>query len=147
MSAYLNVTVHNAFGPGVTSSASTMKGMLATKYFVYLYVDEDEPVELKAARQPYVVELAPGAHTIIITRKMIGKTGIVDITNKITGFGMGVALGGMTGGLLGGHLAGKAVDEDALKNAQVIEFHEGQTVSCDVKADLRGMPKIQWKGL
>ena len=36
------------------------------------------------------------------------------------------------------------VGEDGLKNAKVIEAHEGETFSCDVKADLRGMPKVTW---
>ena len=27
---------------------------------------------------------------------------------------------------------------------KVIEAHEEETFSCDVKADLRGMPKVTW---
>ena len=57
--------------------------------FFCLYIDDQEPQKLRAAKQPYVIP-------------------------------------------------------DGLKNAKVIEAHEGETFSCDVKADLRGMPKVTW---
>lgn len=142
MSAYLSVTVHNSYLP-TTSTASNIKDMLDSKYFIYLYVD-DEGVKLRANRQPHVIQVAPGAHTIKITRKPIGKTGIVDVVNMATGAVMGAALGGAAGAVLGGDLAGKVIGEDPLKNARVIEFHEGETIACDVKSDWLGKPKIQW---
>ena len=57
---------------------------------------------------------------------------------------MGAAIGGAAGAVLGGDLAGKVIGEDPLKNARVIEFHEGETIACDVKSDWLGKPKIQW---
>ena len=53
MSAYLSVTVHNAFGPGVSSTATGLKNMFETKYYVYLYIDQEEPVKLRAVRLPH----------------------------------------------------------------------------------------------
>ena len=70
----------------------------------------------------------------------MGKIGAGDVANAA----FGAALGGGLGAVLGGHLGKKAVGEDGLKNAKVIEAHEGETFSCDVKADLRGMPKVTW---
>ena len=145
MSAYLSITVHNAFGPGVSSSASGIRDMFETRYFVYLYVDQMDPVKLRAARQPYRIPVEPGAHTVIITRKPLGKKGFTDIANTVTGGVIGGAVFGGAGAALGAHLGEKMVKEDSLKNADVLEFHEGETISCDVKADFRGMPKIQWK--
>ena len=91
---------------------------------------------MRAAKQPYVIPIEAGAHTIAITRKPMGKIGAGDVANAA----FGAALGGGLGAVLGGHLDKKAVGEDGLKNAKVIEAHEGETFSCDVKADLRGMP-------
>lgn len=145
MSAYLCITVHNAYGPGVSSSVSGIRDMFETKYFVYLYVDEEEPVKLRAARQPYRIPVEPGAHTVIITRKPIGKTSLSDVVNTVTGGVIGGAVLGGMGAALGAHLGEKAVKEDSLKNAKVLEFHEGEIISCEVKADFRGMPKVQWK--
>ena len=78
------------------------------------------------------------------TRKPMGKIGATDVTNAAFGAVLGGVLGGGVGSALGGHLGKKAFGEDGLKNAKVIEAHEGETFSCDVKADLRGMPKITW---
>ena len=50
MSAYLSVTVHNSY-LAKPSTASNIKDMLDSKYFIYLYVD-DEGVKLRANRQP-----------------------------------------------------------------------------------------------
>lgn len=144
MSAYLSVMVHNAWGPGVASSTSGFRDAFETKYFVYLYVDDREPQKLRAAKQPYVIPIEAGAHTIAITRKPMGKIGATDVANAAFGAVLGGVLGGGVGSALGGHLGKKAFGEDGLKNAKVIEAHEGETFSCDVKADLRGMPKITW---
>ncbi|WP_147399076.1 MULTISPECIES: hypothetical protein [unclassified Blautia] len=95
---------------------------------------------MRAAKQPYVIPIEAGAHTIAITRKPMGKIGAGDVANAA----FGAALGGGLGAVLGGHLGKKAVGEDGLKNAKVIEAHEEETFSCDVKADLRGMPKVTW---
>ena len=95
---------------------------------------------MRAAKQPYVIPIEAGAHTIAITRKPMGKIGAGDVANAA----FGTALSGGLGAVLGGHLGKKAVGEDGLKNAKVIEAHEGETFSCDVKADLRGMPKVTW---
>jgi hypothetical protein len=114
------------------------------KYCVYVYVDEGKGIRLKAKHHPHMIEVAPGAHTVIITRKPIGKTGIVGVVNSLTGAAMGAAVGGGVGGLMGEHFASKLVGEDSLKNSCVIEFHENETHACDVKADWRGMPKVKW---
>lgn len=144
MSAYLSVMVHNAWGPGVASSVLGIKDSLETKYFIYLYIDDQEPQKLRAAKQPYVIPIEAGAHTVAITRKPMGKIGAGDVANAAFGAALGGALSGGLGAVLGGHLGKKAVGEDGLKNAKVIEAHEGETFSCDVKADLRGMPKVTW---
>lgn len=112
--------------------------------FFCLYIDDQEPQKLRAAKQPYVIPIEAGAHTIAITRKPMGKIGAGDVANAAFGAALGGALGGGLGAVLGGHLGKKAVGEDGLKNAKVIEAHEGETFSCDVKADLRGMPKVAW---
>ncbi|HJD32326.1 MAG TPA: hypothetical protein H9912_10355 [Candidatus Eisenbergiella stercorigallinarum] len=145
MSAYLSVTVHNAFGPGVSSTATGLKNMFETKYYVYLYIDQEEPVKLRAERQPHRIAVEPGAHTVIITRKPLGKTSLTDVVNTVTGGVIGGAVLGGVGAALGAHLGEKAVKEDGLKNANVLEFHEGEVIACEVKADFRGMPKVQWK--
>lgn len=144
MSAYLSIMVHNTYGPGMTSSVSSIKDLFETKYFVYLYLDNNQPIKLRAARQPHVIEVTPGAHRVIITRKQIGKTGFGEITNILGGAAVGAAIGGSVGSLLGSELGEKFVKEDYLKGAAIKEFHDGETISCDVKADFRGMPKIQW---
>ena len=117
MSAYLSVMVHNAWGPGVASSVSGIKDSLETKYFIYLYIDDQEPQKLRAAKQPYVIPIEAGAHTVAITRKPMGKIGAGDVANAAFGAALGGALSGGLGAVLGGHLGKKAVGEDGLKNA------------------------------
>ena len=46
---------------------------------------------MRAAKQPYVIPIEAGAHTIAITRKPMGKIGAGDVANAA----FGAVLGGM----------------------------------------------------
>ena len=82
--------------------------------FFCLYIDDQEPQKLRAAKQSYVIPIEAGAHTIAITRKPMGKIGAGDVANAA----FGAALGGGLGAVLGGHLDKKAVGEDGIKKMQ-----------------------------
>ena len=41
-------------------------------------------------------------------------------------------------------MAQRFITENHLDNARVLEFHENQTISCEVRPDWHGQPKITW---
>lgn len=145
MSAYLSVMVHNAYGPAATTVSLNLKDMFDTKYFVYLYVDGGEGIKLRAARQPHQIAIEPGAHTIVFSRKPLGKMDIQGMINSGFGAVLGGVLGGGAGAAAGAHMAGKFGKDDPLGNARVLEFREGQTIACEIKAAMSGSPKITWR--
>ncbi|WP_147326112.1 hypothetical protein [Blautia sp. AM23-13AC] len=62
---------------------------------------------MRAAKQPYVIPIEAGAHTIAITRRPMGKIGAGDVANAA----FGAALGGGLGAVLGGHLGKRQLEK------------------------------------
>ena len=118
---------------------------LDPNYFVRLYIDSTtEYTKLHASKKVYHIPVEPGAHTIIITRREIGKTTFSDVCNVAVGGVMGAALGSSGMAAMGTDFAQKFISENHLEGAKVLEFHEGQTISCEVRPDWHGQPKITW---
>ena len=140
MSAYLDVRVKwNCFGM-MSKAGVSMLESLDPNYFVRLYID----TKLHASKKVHHIPVEPGAHTIIITRREIGKTTFSDVCNVAVGGVMGAALGSSGMAAMGTDMAQKFISENHLEGAKVLEFHEGQTIACEVKPDMRGMPKVKW---
>ena len=124
MSAYLDIRVKNGLSFPNSSGLKVLE-QYDPIYFIRLYIDSDkEYTKLHASKTAHHIPVEPGAHLVIISRRLVGKTTLTDI-----GY---IALGGAIGGLAGG------------SNAKVLEFHEGQTISCEVRPDWHGQPKITW---
>lgn len=145
MSAYLDVRVKwNCFGM-MSKAGVSMLESLDPNYFVRLYIDSTtEYTKLHASKKVYHIPVEPGAHTIIITRREIGKTTFSDVCNVAVGGVMGAALGSSGMAAMGTDFAQKFISENHLEGAKVLEFHEGQTISCEVRPDWHGQPKITW---
>lgn len=145
MSAYLDVRVKwNCFGM-MNKAGVSMLESLDPNYFVRLYIDSTtEYTKLHASKKVHHIPVEPGAHTIIITRREIGKTTFSDVCNVAFGGVMGAALGSSGMAAMGTDMAQKFISENHLDHARVLEFHEGQTIACEVKPDMRGMPKVKW---
>ena len=121
----------------------TMLESLDPNYFVRLYIDSTtEYTKLHASKKVHHIPVEPGAHTIIITRREIGKTTFSDVCNVAVGGVMGAALGSSGMAAMGTDMAERFITENHLDNARVLEFHEGQTISCEVRPDWHGQPKI-----
>lgn len=145
MSAYLDVRVKwNCFGM-MSKAGVSMLESLDPNYFVRLYIDSTtEYTKLHASKKVHHIPVEPGAHTIIITRREIGKTTFSDVCNVAVGGVMGAALGSSGMAAMGTDMAQRFITENHLDNARVLEFHEGQTISCEVRPDWHGQPKITW---
>lgn len=143
MSAYLDVRVKwNCFGM-MNKAGVSMLESLDPNYFVRLYIDSTtEYTKLHASKKVHHIPVEPGAHTIIITRREIGKTTFSDVCNVAVGGVMGAALGSSGMAAMGTDMAERFITENHLDNARVLEFHEGQTISCEVRPDWHGQPKI-----
>lgn len=144
MSAYLDIRVKNGLSFPNSSGLKVLE-QYDPIYFIRLYIDSDkEYTKLHASKTAHHIPVEPGAHLVIISRRLVGKTTLTDI-----GY---IAFGGVLGGLAGGSgmgamsvdMAQRFITENHLDNARVLEFHEGQTIACEVKPDMRGMPKITW---
>ena len=114
-------------------------------YIIRLYIVSDkEYTKLHASKTAHHIPVEPGAHLVIISRRLVGKTTLTDI-----GY---IAFGGVLGGLAGGSgmgamsvdMAQRFITENHLDNARVLEFHEGQTISCEVRPVWDGQPKSTW---
>ena len=94
MSAYLDVRVKwNCFGM-MSKAGVSMLESLDPNYFVRLYIDSTtEYTKLHASKKVHHIPVEPGAHTIIITRREIGKTTFSDVCNVAVGGVLGAALG------------------------------------------------------
>lgn len=145
MSAYLDVKVKwSCFGM-MSKAGVSMLEMMDPNYFVRLYIDSTtEYTKLHAGSKVHHIPVEPGAHTVIITRREIGKTTFSDIANVAFGSVLGAATGSSGMAAMGTDMAQKFIAENHLEGARVLEFHEGQTIACEVKSDMRGMPKIKW---
>lgn len=144
MSAYLDIRVKNGLSFPNSSGLKVLE-QYDPIYFIRLYIDSDkEYTKLHASKTAHHIPVEPGAHLVIISRRLVGKTTLTDI-----GY---IAFGGVLGGLAGGSgmgamsvdMAQRFITENHLDNARVLEFHKGQTIACEVKPDMRGMPKVKW---
>ena len=144
MSAYLDIRVKNGLSFPNSSGLKVLE-QYDPIYFIRPYIDSDkEYTKLHASKTAHHSPVEPGAHLVIISRRLVGKTTLTDI-----GY---IALGGAIGGLVGGSgmgamsvdMAQRFITENHLDNARVLEFHEGQTISCEVRPDWHGQPKITW---
>lgn len=144
MSAYLDIRVKNGLSFPNSSGLKVLE-QYDPIYFIRLYIDSDkEYTKLHASKTAHHIPVEPGAHLVIISRRLVGKTTLTDI-----GY---IALGGAIGGLAGGSgmgamsvdMAQRFITENHLDNARVLEFHEGQTISYEVRPDWHGQPKITW---
>ena len=145
MSAYLDVRVKWSYFGAMNKAGISILEMMDPNYFVRLYIDSTtEYTKLHASKKVHHIPVEPGAHTIIITRREIGATTFSDVCNVAFGGVLGAALGSSGMAAMGTDLAQKFISENHLDNARVLEFHEGQTIACEVKPDMRGMPKVKW---
>lgn len=144
MSAYLDIRLKNGLSFPNSSGLKVLE-QYDPIYFIRLYIDSDkEYTKLHASKTVHHIPVEPGAHLVIISRRLVGKTTLTDI-----GY---IAFGGVLGGLAGGSgmgamsvdMAQRFITENHLDNARVLEFHEGQTISCEVRPDWHGQPKITW---
>lgn len=145
MSAYLDVRVKwNCFGM-MSKAGVSMLESLDPNYFVRLYIDgTTEYTKLHASKTVHHIPVEPGAHLVIISRRLVGKTTLTDI-GYLTLSGVIGGLGGGSGmAAMGTDMAQRFITENHLDNARVLEFHEGQTISCEVRPDWHGQPKITW---
>lgn len=145
MSAYLDIRVKWSYFGAMNKAGVSMLEMMDPNYFVRLYIDSTtEYTKLHASKKVHHIPVEPGAHTIIITRREIGKTTFSDVCNVAFGGVLGAALGSSGMAAMGTDFAQKFISENHLEGARVLEFHEGQTIACEVKPDMRGMPKVKW---
>ena len=144
MSAYLDIRVKNGLSFPNSSGLKVLE-QYDPIYFIRLYIDSDkEYTKLHASKTAHHIPVEPGAHLVIISRRLVGKTTLTDI-----GY---IAFGGVLGGLAGGSgmgamsvdMAQRFITENHLDNARVLESHEGQTIPCEVRPDWHGQPKITW---
>lgn len=143
MSAYLDIRVKWSYFGMMSKVGVSMLESLDPNYFVRLYIDSTtEYTKLYASKKVHHIPVEPGAHTIIITRREIGKTTFSDVCNVAVGGVMGAALGSSGMAAMGTDMAERFITENHLDNARVLEFHEGQTISCEVRPDWHGQPKI-----
>ena len=145
MSAYLDIRVKWSYFGAMNKAGVSMLEMMDPNYFVRLYIDSTtEYTKLHASKKAHHIPVEPGAHTIIITRREIGKTTFSDVCNVAFGGVLGAALGSSGMAAMGTDMAQRFITENHLDNARVLEFHEGQTISCEVRPDWHGQPKITW---
>lgn len=144
MSAYLDIRVKNGLSFPNSSGLKVLE-QYDPIYFIRLYIDSDkEYTKLHASKTAHHIPVEPGAHLVIISRRLVGKTTLTDI-GYLTLSGVIGGLGGGSGmAAMGTDFAQKFISENHLEGAKVLEFHEGQTIACEVKPDMRGMPKITW---
>lgn len=144
MSAYLDIRVKNGLSFPNSSGLKVLE-QYDPIYFIRLYIDSDkEYTKLHASKTAHHIPVEPGAHLVIISRRLVGKTTLTDI-----GY---IAFGGVLGGLAGGSgmgamsvdMAQRFITENHLDHARVLEFHKGQTISCEMRPDWHGQPKITW---
>ena len=118
MSAYLDIRVKNGLSFPNSSGLKVLE-QYDPIYFIRLYIDSDkEYTKLHASKTAHHIPVEPGAHLVIISRRLVGKTTLTDI-----GY---IALGGAIGGLAGGSgmgamsvdMAQRFITENHLDNAR-----------------------------
>lgn len=81
------------------------------------------PVRLKAQKEPYIFDVAPGEHELYFTDP---KSGGKALSRAITGGILGMAVTGATGGSM---LAGGAIGADAAYDTAVRDGYAGFTLN------------------
>lgn len=101
------------------------------------------PQRLKASREPYLIDLAPGSHQILFTDpRAAGKAAF----KAVTGAFMGAAISGAAGGSFtaGAVLGADSVSGNSVKNG-VLSFNlrEGDILRVSAKPKRNGSVKIK----
>lgn len=79
MSAYLDIRVKNGLSFPNSSGLKVLE-QYDPIYFIRLYIDSDkEYTKLHASKTAHHIPVEPGAHLVIISRRLVGKTTLTDI--------------------------------------------------------------------
>lgn len=114
------------------------------KMSVNVWIDDDsvEPSVLKANKEPYLFDVEPGHHSILVTDpRAKSKQAFKAVTGAFVGGAMGLGVGsGMAGAAAGADLFSGSVVRD---NIVECNLNEGDVLKISVKPKNNGSVKIK----
>ena len=117
------------------------------KMSVNAYIDSKDtpPQRLKARSEPYLIDLAPGSHTIVFADPKAGEKKLGRwLTGAFVGSAFGLA-GGMDSALTAGSAWGKAfAGNQAHDDAVQFSLREGEVLKIQVQPKLNGSVKTEF---
>lgn len=120
---------------------------LFVKAKVQMYIDsaESEAIKLKARKEPYVIDLAPGQHVIKFKAKSRKKADKL-VGGAIMGaFGLGAgAYGGAMGAEIGADIASGLMGHTRVQDSSIAcDLKEGDLLKIQIKPKRNGAVKIK----
>lgn len=115
------------------------------KMSVNVYIDsEDDMVTLKADKEPYIIDLDPGEHTLVFEDPRAGgKSAFRAITGGFLGLAFGLAAGGS--GIDEAISWGSDAGDGAVQNGVVqFELYEGDMLELSAKPTRKGGVKVKF---